>query len=239
MRILRLNRPEKRNALTPATVAELAAGIRACAADATTAGIVIAGEGPSFCTGVDLAEFAGGDRHSVRALIAGLADLCAAARRSSKPICCALHGHCLGAGLELAAACDLRVAAAGARLGMPEVLVGIPSVIDAVLLQQHIGLGRAKELILTGEPISAEQALDWGLVNRVVAAGDLIGTAIAMLESVARATPEAIRVQKALFEEWLNASFDNAVASSQEALAEAFDSGEPQELARRRMEERS
>ena len=235
LRLLKLDRPEKRNALTPALIEALRDGIRGAAADPEVSGVVIAGEGPAFCSGVDLGEFANGSSRSVRALIELLADLCGAARRSPKPVAAAVQGACLGGAFELALACDFRVAAPDALFGLPEVLIGIPSVIDAALLERYLGLGRAREMILTRRPIDARQAHEWGLVNRLAEPGTLVAAAGELIALANRATPDAIRVQKALFEEWLNLPFQRAVESSKEALALAFEGGEPQRIARERL----
>ncbi len=235
LRLLKIDRPEKRNALTPGLIQALRDGIRAAAADPEVSGVVIAGEGPAFCSGVDLGEFATGDRRSVRALIELLAELCGAARRSPKPVAAAVQGACIGGAFELALACDFRVASPDARFGLPEVLIGIPSVIDAALLERYVGLGRAREMILTGRLIDAGQAHEWGIVNRLAEPDALVAAAGELIALVNRATPEAIRVQKALFEEWLNLPFQRAVESSKEALAETFEGGEPQRIARERL----
>jgi enoyl-CoA hydratase/carnithine racemase len=144
----------------------------------------------------------------------------------------AIQGHCYGGALELACACDFRVAAPGALLAMPEVRLGIPSVIDAALIERHAGRGRAHELILTGEPVTAELALGWGLVNRLVEPDRLIDACRELLASVTRHDPAAIARQKRLFDDWLNLPFDEAAERSKEALAESFASGVPQRLAR-------
>jgi enoyl-CoA hydratase len=171
-----IDRPSRRNALTLAMVEALRDELARAAAEPSVRGVIVAGVPPSTSAGVDLGELAAGTPASVRRLIDALADVCAAARRCPKPVAMAIQGHCFGGALELACACDLRVAAAGAMLGMPEVLLGIPSVIDAALIERHVGAGRATELMLTGEPIGAEQALDWGLVNRVVPEPALLDT---------------------------------------------------------------
>jgi enoyl-CoA hydratase/carnithine racemase len=119
---------------------------------------------------------------------------------------------------------------------MPEVLLGIPSVIDAALLQRHIGFGRAQELVLTGEPIDAELALKWGLVNRVAAPGQLLESCRELLGLAIRHDPSALARQKRLFADWLNLPLDDAVQQSKEVLAESFESGVPQRLARERLQ---
>jgi enoyl-CoA hydratase/carnithine racemase len=197
-------------------------------------GIVIDGEGTSFSAGVDLHEFL--QAESGDALIHALRTLCATARTMAKPVAAAIHGHCLGGALELAACCDFRVAAPDAVLGMPEVFLGIPSVIDAVMLRHHIGAGRAYELTLTGEPISGQTAYDWGLVNRLAEPEQLLARAEALLRLVLRHDPEVIAAQKRLHQQWLNVPYDEAVTSSIATLLQAFERGKPQDLARRRLD---
>jgi enoyl-CoA hydratase/carnithine racemase len=232
LRLIWLDRPAKRNALTLAMVEALRDELRRAAADHGIRGVIVAGAGPSTCAGVDLHEFAEGTPGSIRRLITVLAEACAAARRCPRAIVMAIRGHCLGAALELACACDFRVAESGAQLGMPEVQLGIPSVIDAALLERHVGVSRARELILTADPITAEQALGWGLLNLVVPTGKLIDASRGMLERVARHHPAAIARQKRLFADWQNLSLDDAIESSKDALVDSFASGVPQRLAR-------
>jgi len=230
-----IDRPEKRNALTAGMVEDLRDRLLGAGDDPTVRGVVVAGVGPSTCAGVDLHEFAAGTPDTVRRLIGGLAGACAAARRCPKPVAMAIRGHCLGGALELACACDFRVAAAGALLGMPEVTIGIPSVIDAALIERHAGFGRAQELVLTGEPVTAERALAWGLVNRVVEPESLLDTCRSLLGLVTRHEPAAIARQKRLFGDWLNLPLDEAVERSKDALVESFADGVPQRLAGRRL----
>jgi enoyl-CoA hydratase len=233
-----IDRPSKRNALTLAMIEALRDELVAAAADPSVRGIVVAGAPPSTCAGVDLAEFAAGTPDSIRRLIGALAEACAAARRCPKPVAMAIQGHCFGGALELACACDFRVAAPGAALAMPEVLLGIPSVIDAALIERHVGAGRARELILTGEPITSEQALAWGLVNRVVADDRLLDECRELLSLVARHDAAAIGRQKRLFAEWQNLPLDEAIERSKEDLAASFAGGVPQRLAKERLRKR-
>lgn len=194
--------------------------------------MVITGVGSSFSAGVDLHEFAQGNPETALTLIETLKDLCGEARTSPKPVVCAIRGHCLGGAFELALASDLRVCTPDAQLGLPEIGVGLPSVIDAALLVPYIGLGRAREMVLTGESVGAEQALAWGLVNRVVPDGDLLDQALAMAELVARHHPSAIRAQKELIEDWLNEPLQDAIDGSVGFLVESFREGLPQRTAR-------
>ena len=120
------------------------------------------------------------------------------------PTVAMVNGACLGAGFELAMACDLRTAAAGAPLGLPEVRVGIPSVIEAALLPALIGPGRAAEVLLTGDSVTAETALAWGLVNRVAPAAELERVTLDLAGRIVECGPAAIRLQKELIIRWRN-----------------------------------
>jgi enoyl-CoA hydratase/carnithine racemase len=233
-----IDRPAKRNALTLAMVEALRDELRRVGDDPAVRGVVLAGAPPSTCAGVDLAEFAAGTPERIRRLIDALGDACAAARRCPKPVAMAIQGHCFGGALELACACDFRVAAPGALLAMPEVALGIPSVIDAALIERHVGAGRARELILTAEPVAAEEALAWGLVNRVVPADRLLDACRELLGAVARHDAAAIGRQKQLFVEWDNLPLDQAIERSKEALTASFAGGVPQRLAQERMQNR-
>lgn len=235
LRVVWIDRPEKRNALTLAMVEALRDQLGRASADATVRGVIVAGTGPSTSAGVDLNEFASGTPETIRRLIGALAEACAAARRCPKPVAMAIQGHCLGGALELACACDVRVAAREALLGMPEVMLGIPSVIDAALLERHVGYGRAQELVLTGNPITAEQAHDWGLVNQLAEPAGLLEACATLLGRITRHDADAIARQKRLFADWLNLPLDEAVERSKEVLVESFASGVPQRLAREQL----
>ena len=126
-----------------------------------------------------------------------------------------LHGAVIGAGLEIAAACDLRVAAGGTKFAMPEVRLGIPSVVEAALLPRLVGSGRAAWLVLTGEAIDARRALDWGLVEE-------IGDGAAILKNLLAGEPRALRMQKQLLQLWDEASLATAVEASIERFAQAY-----------------
>jgi enoyl-CoA hydratase/carnithine racemase len=118
---------------------------------------------------------------------------------------------------------------------MPEVSLGIPSVIDAVMLQHLIGIGRAHEMLLTGDTISGETADRWGLANRLAPESALIESAAALLQRVTRHDREAIAAQKALHEQWLDLTYRESVEHSMESLVDAFRSGRPQRLAAKRL----
>ncbi|MBX6377785.1 MAG: enoyl-CoA hydratase/isomerase family protein, partial [Clostridia bacterium] len=143
---------------------------------------------------------------------------------------------CLGAAVELGASADLAVAAADARFGMPEVAIGIPSVIEAALLVPVVGLARARELVLTAETIDAEEAWRIGLVNRVVPSDELEAEVRRLAERLLANSPAAMAQQKALIARWLaTGNLDEAIRGSIDSFAVAFASGEPaRRLAARR-----
>jgi enoyl-CoA hydratase/carnithine racemase len=235
LRLVRFNRPEKLNALSREAIQELDQVLLAADAEPTVRGIVLAGAGPSFCAGVDLREFATASSADANRLIVALQHACRTLRWLSKPVACAIQGHCLGGALELAACCDLRVCASDARLGMTEVFLGIPSVIDAVMLQHLVGVGRAHELLLTGDSISAETAERWGLVHRVVAAERLLDETTQVLRRVTRHAPEAVASQKRLHQRWLEMPYEAAVGDSLGPFLDAFGTGRPQQIATARL----
>ena len=153
-----------------------------------------------------------------------------AARRSAIvrfPVIARIGGWTLGAGLELAASCDLRLAADTARFGMPEVKLGIPSVVEAAVLPGLIGWGRTRQLLLLGETFGAQPALTMGLVDAVVAPQDLDATVDSWLESLLANGPQATRLQKALIRRWEGLPLAEAIAAGVDAFAAAFETDEP------------
>ncbi len=171
-----LNRPEKRNAMNQALLHELAGALRAAADAPSVHCVVLRGEGAVFSAGVDLGElasFAGdaGVLRPFRNVFLDCANLC---EEMPKPVICQIHRACFGGALEVALGCDLRVASADSQLGLPEVRFGIiPDVGGSSRLPAVVGLGRAKELIMTARAIDAAEAHAIGLVNRLAAPGEL------------------------------------------------------------------
>src|SRR3954469_12200884 len=153
-----LNRPEKVNALDSRMLESLATHVERLAKDAGLRVMVLAGRGKVFCGGADVGELAKLDQSSAPAFVARVHRVCSALRALPVPVVARLHGAVIGAGLEIAAACDLRIAAQGTRFAMPEVRLGIPSVVEAAQLPRLMGSGRAAWLVLTGEAIDAERA---------------------------------------------------------------------------------
>src|SRR5258706_5020608 len=222
-----LNRPQKVNALDSPLLDALASTVGSLSADPALRVVVLAGRGKAFCAGADVNELAALDAHSAREFITRIHRACAAVRRLPVPVVAQLHGAVIGGGLELAASCDLRIAAEGTRFAMPEVRLGIPSVVEAALLPRLVGAGRAAWLVLTGEPIDAKTALDWGLVQELAPLAALDERIGQLLERLAAAGPGALAAQKQLLRLWQEAPLAAAVPASLGILARALQSDAP------------
>src|ERR1700743_2444952 len=191
------------NILGSAVITAVREGLKEISADRDIRVLVLAGQSEkSMIGGADIKEMAGLDQKSAETFITGLRDLCEAVRAFPSPVIARMPGWCLGGGLEVAAACDFRIAAYDAKFGMPEVKVGIPSVIHAALLPRLIGWGRARWLLMTAETIDAATALDWGLVDVVAAEGGLDAAIEKTAETLLKCGPEALRAQKTLLRQW-------------------------------------
>jgi len=223
-----LDRPPL-NLFEPTLIRAVRESFDALAADRSTRLVVVVGAGRAFTAGMDVRVLRDLDVGRARELITTLHDAIAVVHRAPFPVIAAVNGPCLGAGFELALACDLRVAAASASFGLPEVRVGVPSVIQAALLPPVVGPGRAAEMLLTGAPISAATALDWGLVNRVVPDDRLRPAAEELAAAILAAGPEAIRLQKELIVRWRESDLPTAVRHGINAFAAAYATGEPLE----------
>lgn len=191
--------------------------------------VVLESEGErAFIGGADINEMAAiASPEEARGFIGRIHGLCAAIRACPVPVIARIQGWCLGAGLEVAASCDLRIASTRARFGMPEVRVGLPSVVEAALLPGLIGWGRTRRLLLLGETIGAEEALAWGLVERIVPAEGLDAGLEEWLHLLAEAGPHAIRGQKALIAAWEELTPAAAIEAGVSAFGRAFETAEP------------
>ena len=167
---------------------------------------------------------------AARVFIGHVHAACAAVRAAPAPVIARIHGFCFGAGLELVASCDFRVASSAAVFGMPEVRLGIPSVVEAALLPQLIGWGRTRRLLYTGESLGAAEALAWGLVEEVVAPADLDAAVERRLADILACGPTAIRQQKALIRAWEQLPVAAAIEAGVEAFADAYRTDEPKRM---------
>ena len=215
------------NLLAPPLIAELGAAFRALARDADLRLVVLAGAGRAFSAGVEVEAMRDLDPPGARAFIATLHETIAALAEIPVPVVARLHGHVLGGALELVLAADVRLAAASCRLGLPEIAVGIPSVIEAALLPGLVGWGRVAELVLTGEPVDADQAERWGLVTRAVPDAALDAEVEAWTARLLARPPGAMRLQKTWLARWRAADVAAAVAWSMDVFAAAYASDEP------------
>lgn len=224
--------PAQLNALTSDMMAAFVAAMAELAKEADLRAVIVTGAGSrAFSGGVNINEMARIDGpETARAFITRVHEMCASVRAVPVPVIAKVRGYCFGGALELAAACDLRIAAEGAVFGMPEVRLGIPSVIEAALLPQLIGWGRARRLLLTGETIDAKEALAWGLVEAVAAAGALDAAVEACLGDILACGPVAIRQQKALMLAWERLPLDGAVQAGIDAFAQAYEGDEPKRM---------
>jgi enoyl-CoA hydratase len=228
--VLTASNPSRLNALDRRLMAELSTCIAEVGTSSDVRVMVLQGAGErSFIGGADINELAELDETSARSFIAGVHEICAGLRDLPIPVIARINGYCLGAGLEIAAACDLRVATEDSQFGMPEVQLGVPSVVEAALLPQLIGWGRTRELVFGGRSFTASEVESWGLVERVVARRDLDNSVDEWVESIVRAGPLAIRLQKELIRSWERLSLDGAIEAGIEVFARAYQSDEPKQ----------
>ena len=219
------------NILGSAVTIAVREGLEHLARDPDIRVLVLAGQSQnSLIGGADIKEMATLDPISAEAFITRLRDLCEAVRAFPAPVIARMPGWCLGGGLEVAAACDLRIANHDAKFGMPEVRVGIPSVIHAALLPRLIGWGRTRWLLLTAETIDAPTALDWGLVDVVAPDGGLDGAVERTVQSLLACGSQALRAQKALLRQWEDLPLKDSVDLSIGVFGRAFLTDEPKLL---------
>ncbi|MDR1968719.1 MAG: enoyl-CoA hydratase/isomerase family protein [Burkholderiaceae bacterium] len=216
------------NILGTPVIADLRQAFEDLAAREDLRTVVLRGTGDkAFVAGADIKEMGALTTESARTFIDGLRGLCEAVRQCPVPVIARLPGWTLGGGLELAAACDIRLASNRAQFGMPEVKVGIPSIIHAALLPRLVGQARASWLLLTGDNIDAAQALAWSLVDAVVPQERLDDEVARMARQFASYGPRVLRQQKRLLGEWQASDLDTAILRGVDEFASAFATGEP------------
>ncbi|HJR18920.1 MAG TPA: enoyl-CoA hydratase-related protein [Actinomycetota bacterium] len=230
--IVRLDAPPL-NLLGSGMIAALGDAMRALASDPPRVAVL-------HCSGAgaDVREMAGLDGPAARRFITALHESCRTIRDLDAPVIAAIDGPCLGAHLEVAAACDLRIASARSRFGMPEIKVGIPSVIDAWWLVQICGLGHTSSLVFDGEMIDAGEAHRIGLVNRVTADDGLEREALEWAGRIARFAPAGLVEQKRVIRDWTDEPYREAARRSIDRLVAAFESGQSGEAMRAMLEKR-
>ena len=229
--VVTVDNRRKLNTLNSALMRDFIAQVEALGARDDLRALVLTGAGDTaFIGGASIDEMATMGRAGAEAFITLVHKTCDCLRQLPVPVIARIDGYALGAGLEVAVSCDLRDATSRAKFGMPEVKVGLPSVVEAALIPKLIGWGRARELLLTGDTIDAETALRWGLVERVVAPQELDREVDKIIASLLAAGPQAVRSQKRLMREWENLPTDRAIAAGIDALVRALDTDEPERL---------
>ncbi|HEX2504140.1 MAG TPA: enoyl-CoA hydratase [Miltoncostaeaceae bacterium] len=191
-----LSRPERRNPLSHETMAELTERLRETGDDPSVRAVILGAQGTAFCAGHDMHELATRDAAVHERVFAACAELMLTIHGLRQPVIARVQGIATAAGCQLVAACDLAVAAEGARFGAPGVKIGLFCTTPMVELARVVGRTRAMEMLLTGEPIDARTALGWGLVNRVVALEHLDDEAVALAGRVASASGETLAIGK-------------------------------------------
>lgn len=229
--IVRIDRPEAMNALNEEVLAELSSALEEAAADPEIKAIIITGEGKAFVAGADIARMQGLNEQTGRDFGRMGQQVFRRIETMDKAVIAAVNGFALGGGCELAMACDIRIAAERAKFGQPEVSLGItPGYSGTQRLPRLVGKGRAMELILTGNIITAETAASIGLVNQVVPQENLLEAALAMARKIAGNAPLAVSYSKKAIREGMEtADMDEAILVEAELFAKCFASSDQKE----------
>jgi enoyl-CoA hydratase len=223
-----IERAEKLNALNQAQAIRLTNALVALSDNTNLRAVVLTGAGDrAFMGGADVQELRVLNPETGRSFIRTIHDVCEAIRSCPVPVVGRVNGFCLGAGMEIAAACDFRICAESAVFGMPEVQVGLPSVVEAALLPMLIGWGRTRWLVLTGQSIDATTAYDWGFVEFVVSLAELDQKIEQTVDTLVQAAPQAVRTQKLLTRRWETHSINDAIELGVDAFEKACHGDEP------------
>ena len=226
-----VNNPEKRNALGIAGKQQLAQAFRQLAGDRLLRVAVLTGAGDrSFIAGADIEEMKDLTAKGAKEEHTWTHRACEAIRTLPVPVIARVNGYCFGAGMEIAAACDMRIGITIARFGMPEVRFGIPSGMEACLLPQLIGWGKTRELVFTGDHLAAAEAHRCGFLEKLVEPAGLDAGVEQWVLSILAAGPRAIRLQKKLVRDWERMTIKQAVQAGIRACVQARETDEPRRL---------
>ncbi len=227
---LTFNRPRVMNALTQEMVRELKRVLRDAARDGQTRVVILRGAGANFCSGADIRVEKNCTLVEYRDFVSDIQDITRALQNIDAVSIAAVQGYCLGGGMEIACACDVRVASNDAHIGFPEVGIGLTTTSGMThLLPRLIGMARAKEMMLTGEPVDANRAHAMGLVNRVVPRDALDTAVLQLAEKIKTRGPLAVATQKHLLDAGADASLDAALRMEVDAILTTFASHDGQE----------
>lgn len=237
--LITLNRPERLNAINGALLTDLIRQLQQAKADEEAACLILTGAGRAFCAGEDLKETAAGkDFATWIKEIDALQEIQRVILGLGKPLVAAVQGYAVGGGCEFAMSCDLRIAARGAKFGFPETGVGLTvTTAGTKLLTQLVGLGKAKELIFTGDFIEAEEALRLGLVNKVVSEEDLLEEALALARKITERSPLAIKLSRIAVDQGLHSSFEQILELEANHLLICIEAQNQKEYVRKKLAE--
>lgn len=217
--VVTLARPEKRNALSLGLMRELMAALREVSVETSVRAVILAAEGKVFSSGHDLSEMVGRGVAEYRELFDVCTELMALIQAAPQPVIAQVQGLATAAGCQLVAACDLAVASEEAAFATPGVQIGLFCTTPMVALTRAVGRKRAMEMLLTGRPVDARTACEWGLVNRVVAAGDLAGETRALAAQVAASSSFTIALGKQAFYAQIDMEQPKAYAYAKEVMS--------------------
>lgn len=222
------DRRSKLNALNSDGIDELSRSFNEIIDDTTIRVVILTGAGQrAFVGGADIVELSQLNPETARNFITSLHDLFTIIRNFPVPVIAEINGYALGAGMELAAACDLRIASNTAIFGMPEVKVGVPSVIEAALLPRLVGWGKANYLVLSGENIDAVTAYEWGFLESLASPERLRQESMRIAGAIANSGPSAVRSQKELIRNWEKLSLEDSINLSIDVFSDSYKSDEP------------
>ena len=236
---LSLNRPAQRNALSRELMGDVTAALGALGADPEVRVVVLAARGPAFSAGHDLSEMVGLELDDYREIFQLCTRMMTAIHELPQPVIARVHGMATAAGCQLVAACDLVVASSEARFATPGVKIGLFCTTPMVEVTRSIGRKRALEMLLTGTPIDAETAADWGLVNKVVAPDELEAATDELARQIASASSLTVGLGKRAFYRQIDVGLDAAYDHCQEVMSENATAEDAQEGMSAFLEKRS
>jgi enoyl-CoA hydratase/carnithine racemase len=214
-----MNRPEKRNALSVEMMGELLEAFKTLGRDKTVRAVILAANGPAFSAGHDLRELVGGDINNYRHVFDVCTELMTTIQAIPQPVIAQVQRIATAAGCQLVATCDLAVASEEAKFATPGVKIGLFCTTPMVALSRAVGRKRALQMLMTGQPISAETAADWGLVNQVVPSPELANTTRQLALSVANASPLTVALGKQAFYSQIDLDQPKAYAYAKEVMS--------------------
>ncbi|WP_025897722.1 enoyl-CoA hydratase [Sneathiella glossodoripedis] len=226
-----INNEAKYNSLNSTAFEELIAIFRDLKTNKELAAVIFTGAGTkAFIGGANIYEMAELTPSTAREFITRIHDLCTAIRELHVPVIARINGVCFGAGMELSAVCDLVIADANATFAMPEVHVGIPSVVEAAVLPRILGVGLARDLVMTGRTLTAAEAKEAGFVQRLAEPGQLDNSVEEAIEQILKGGREAIRLQKLLCNAWEEENMSTSIQMGIDIFAKSFETEEPKKL---------